>query len=58
MKISTFAIAFGPQLLMAAVCAAIQPDWYKVLPLWGCVAIGAAVGIFGALVVRVLEPRD
>ncbi|MCZ8254697.1 MAG: hypothetical protein O9327_03295 [Polaromonas sp.] len=58
MKPSTAAIAFGPALLVLCAKFAIEPTWLSEWSLPACLALGAAIGVFGAMAARVVEPRD
>lgn len=58
MKISTFAIAVGPALILLAAKTVIEPMWLRDYSFFAVLAIGTAIGVFGGIAARIVEPRD
>ena len=57
MKLTTIAIAFGPAALVLVTKFALEPTWLSGTSFLACAAIGALIGAFGGLAVRIVEPR-
>lgn len=56
MKASTLAIAFGPAVLALATKTALEPAWLGGVSFASCMALGAVLGIAGAIAMITLEP--
>lgn len=58
MKPSTLAIAFGPAVLVLAARFAIQPTWLNAWSTAECLALGAVIGVLGAIAASTWQPRE
>ena len=58
MKLSTIAIAIGPPVVVLAAKFALDPSWLNHVSMGACAALGAVIGVAGAVAATTLRAPD